>query len=261
MRDTQLQAIERWFETYTAGYAEAAGGWPTMLRVKVEHSRRVADDMRALAFEIGLPEGDVRTARGLGWLHDIGRFEQYARHRTFRDQGSIDHGTLGLEVLAAHAVLADQAPEARAAIEHGVRHHNVAVVPPDLDARSLTFVRLIRDADKLDIWPVAHTLWKTGAHRREPGLMLHIDCEGPVNPEVLRELRARRNVSYRHIRSLADFFLTQLAWVYDLNFPATYRRVRERGVIDRIADVVPRTPEIEAELQAARTYVAAQGRA
>ena len=46
--------------------------------------------------DIEIPEESIIL---IGLLHDIARFEQYTKYKTFRDSISIDHGDLGVEIL------------------------------------------------------------------------------------------------------------------------------------------------------------------
>jgi hypothetical protein len=46
-----------------------------------------------------------RTGPAVALLHDVGRFPQYRRWRTFRDSESDNHARLSLEVIRHEAVL------------------------------------------------------------------------------------------------------------------------------------------------------------
>jgi hypothetical protein len=39
--------------------------------------------------------------------------------------------------------------------------------------------------------------------------------------------------------------LLQLGWVYDVNFTATLKRIRQRRFLEQIIDFLPRTEDIE----------------
>jgi hypothetical protein len=41
------------------------------------------------------------------------------------------------------------------------------------------------------------------------------------------------------VRSLNDFKLLQLSWVFDLNFPVSFRIIRERRLIEQLAATLP----------------------
>lgn len=260
MRQEDLQLIQQRFERYQQGFVGPGGRLPPMLQLKLDHSRRVADDMRLLAGDSGWDAGGVALAAGLGLLHDIGRFEQYVRFGTFRDAQSVDHGACGARVAAAIGLLADLTLPDAAIILTAVRYHNVRVIPalPELAApRALACLRLVRDADKLDIYRVLYEAWQSGAFREQPEILHDVDLDGPPHPAALADLQARRTVSFRNVHSLADFFLMQVSWAYDINYPAAARRLRERGCLERLAGVLPGTAPIRHCLATAGRHLAA----
>jgi hypothetical protein len=46
-------------------------------------------------------------------------------------------------------------------------------------------------------------------------------------------------IDYRLLESLDDMRLLQLSWVYDMYFPQTLKKVRDRGCIEEIIDFLP----------------------
>jgi len=46
------------------------------------------------------------------------------------------------------------------------------------------------------------------------------------------------------LKTLNDFKLLQMGWVYDINFPRTFQLIRERGYLKMIRDALPRSETI-----------------
>ena len=254
MRAQVANHLEQWFLDYVrpfiSGNAESE-----VLLIKRDHCRRVAEDMTGIARDLGLAEDDVHTARILGWLHDIGRFPQYAQYQTLRDDQSVNHGQVGLQVLDSAQVLTICEPADREIIRMGTLCHNRQTVSSGLAADVRRFVLMIRDADKLDIMQTRYQVWKNDAIRCYPELILEIDLKGPVNRRVLADIHARQPVAYANIRSLADFFLTQVSWVYDFNFRPSYQRLAQRRLLEQAAEVLPKETIVQAEVAAAAKHV------
>ena len=58
------------------------------------------------------------------------------------------------------------------------------------------------------------------------------------------------------VKTLNDFKLLQIGWVYDINFPRTFQIVRENGYLEMIRDALPETSVRVAEIyQQARTHL------
>ncbi len=249
--------LEQWFLDYVRPFINR-NAEPEVLRIKRDHCQRVAEDMTGIARDLGLTEDDVYTARILGCLHDIGRFPQYAQYQTLRDDQSVNHGQVGLQVLDSAQVLTICEPADRGIIRLGTLCHNRQTVPSGMAADVHRFVLMIRDADKLDIMQTLYQVWKNDEIKRHPELILKIDLEGPVNPHVLADIRARRSVAYANIKSLADFFMTQVSWVYDLNFRPSYQRLAQRHLLEQAAEVLPKETIVQAEVAAAAQHVHAR---
>ncbi|MBM2837982.1 MAG: metal-dependent phosphohydrolase, sub domain, partial [Deltaproteobacteria bacterium] len=72
--------------------------------------------------------------------------------------------------------------------------------------------------------------------------------------EVLDSLRKGEMVNLSKLKTLSDFKLLQLSWVYDLNFPISFRLVAERDYINRIADTLPKSDDISSVLNLIREF-------
>lgn len=69
------------------------------IKLKIDHTYRVAGLCQRIAESLSLSEPDVDIAWLLGMLHDIGRFEQIRRFGTFNDVQSVDHAEFGADLL------------------------------------------------------------------------------------------------------------------------------------------------------------------
>jgi len=256
--DETLNHIRDWLEAYAQQFmamAPTAESRRAMMGLKLAHSRRVAAEARGLATELGWDTGDQNTAEALGWLHDTGRFSQMAEFGTFRDAQSVNHALRGHQVLSQVGILRQCSAKRVRQILDSVLHHNVLRVPDDVHPDSVAFVRLIRDADKLDI---IHVFSDAILHNRltdYPEIVHRVDLNGPPSPELVRELRAGHVPGYRLIRSLNDWKLVQVAWVYDLFYIPACRRVRARAVLPTLSNLLPNTPEIAAIIAAATAHL------
>jgi uncharacterized membrane protein len=49
----------------------------------------------------------------------------------------------------------------------------------------------------------------------------------------------------KELRSISDFKVLQMTWIYDVNFTATFREIAQRKFMERIRDALPRTALVE----------------
>lgn len=250
-----LQSARSWFDAFAAGHAGADGTLHPMLQLKLDHSRRVAEDCRAISAELGWPEDAQRTAETVGLLHDVGRFPQFAQYRTFFDPSSLNHGECGYDAVRVSGTLDPCGPSEAATILDCIRYHNRRHIPDTLAAGSLPFLKLIRDTDKLDIILVVNDTIRHGRHKEHPEILLNINLEGPPNPALVKEITDTRTGSYEKVKTLADMNLMRLSWVYDMNYAPTFRRLAERRLMEDLYHALPDTPDIRAIIANARQRI------
>jgi hypothetical protein len=195
--------------------------------------------MALLATGEGLTAEEARIAAAVALLHDVGRFPQFRRWRTFRDSDSDNHARLGIEVLRQQGLLDGLPAEERLIIEEAVRFHNLLALPLRFKSSTALFIRLIRDADKLDIWRVFLDFFRQPDDQRPSAVTLGFPDLSGVTPACVRELAAGRVIRLEDVRVLNDFKLLQISWVYDLNFRSSYCLLQERGHIQALAATIP----------------------
>ncbi len=255
MTADQLQHIQAWFAAFAESYQSAAGVLPAGIELKLDHTRHVAENARDLSRDLHWRPDDIRLAEALGWLHDVGRFVQYAEFGHFHDATSFNHGTRGADVVRDAGILDDLDGDSRAGLLDGIRFHNAKAIPPNLPAARRRLLELIRDADKLDIFRVVLEGLERDGFRELADMWPHIDLDGPVDDRLLDEIATRRQGNLAHVHSRADFLLLLASWVYDLRFAPARARVRRAGVLDAIAVHLPSSPDISAVLVSARQFL------
>ncbi len=226
--------LKDWFLCYVTGYKSGSPEYQRNIIIKEQHSLRVAWEALCLARSLNLgPDGEA-LAEISGLLHDVGRFEQYARYKTFLDRISVDHAKLGVEILVQKNVLAPLPEKFRVLVLETIRSHNRLAPPPGLPADTLLHARILRDADKIDILRVM-----AGYYSRPDasanGTLVHGLPDTPgLSPSVLADLEAEHLVDAAGMSNLNDFKMLQACWIYDLNFPYAFQRFRERKYLQKI---------------------------
>ena len=238
MRTEELANLRKWFRHYVRKFAQNGKRMHPLLQLKARHSERVAQEARALATDLGWLQGYRNAAEAMGLLHDIGRFSQFAEHRTFADSKSFDHGEWGWAIARKAAPLSCLPHAERERILDGIRYHNRRVIPDIIASRHRAFLNLIRDADKLDIFRVTLNLVERNGFQELPNILPAVTLGRAPSPAIIREFHRRQTCSLRKVKSLGDFLVMQLSWIYDLCYTPTYRRVVERGILSRILRLI-----------------------
>jgi putative nucleotidyltransferase with HDIG domain len=239
-----LEFLKHWFDGYVSSFHSENTEVQWNIDIKVEHSHRVCECILEIERSLGLDPDCMRLAEAAALFHDVGRFEQLKRYKTFSDHRSVDHAELGVQVLREHRVLERLEKPAQDILLRAVRNHNRLAIPEDESETVRFFSRLVRDADKLDIWRVVseHYCSEDG---RENGVGLGLP-DTPGNSEaVVNDLLNHRLVLMSHLQNVNDFKLLQLGWVYDVNFPKTLELLDQRGYLKSIRNVLPDSKEVD----------------
>jgi len=245
MDQDQLDRFQRWVDEYVSRFYGDDAYVNANLRLKQEHTRRTIREIALLARELGLDDDKTRIAELVGLLHDIGRFPQFAQYRTYNDLRSVNHCQLGVQVLRDEGVLDVLAGQERRWVETAVGLHGRKSLPSALNGQALLFTKLIRDADKIDIFRVVLNNYR--GYRENPDTFL-LEIELPDEPEysaeVLEAVLNEELVDSRKLRTLNDMKLCQVGWVYDVNFTASLQRIKQLGFLDEIFGFLPHTADI-----------------
>ena len=245
MSNEWLQRVREWVESRALRACTGQAPAPAAITIKLDHTRRVAENAHAIARELGWKEDDVLLSEALGWLHDVGRFDQYAEFGHYHDATSFDHGLRGFDVVRGASILSSLTESRRNALLEGIRHHNAKTIPDSVSPLALPFLKLIRDADKLDIFRVVADEIERDGFRELAGMWPHIDLNGPVSPCLLLAVRSQPSVDIALLRSLADFLVLQISWVRDLNCAPSFAMVRHRKLLAPLSAHLPSDPAVQ----------------
>ena len=78
---------------------------------------------------------------------------------------------------------------------------------------------------------------------------------------MLAALRESRFVHLEEVRTLNDVKLLYISWVFDLNFPASFREMRKGRYIERLSASMPATADVIECVRMAREHLSPPGRA
>jgi hypothetical protein len=256
MDQEDLILLKRWFADYCATFTMPSEVDQRNIAIKREHTHQVCLNSIRIAEDLELDQQDTRLSEAIALFHDVGRFPQYQRHKTFDDSISVNHAVLGSKVLLENNVMGGLSQHERDMIVRSVTLHNVFTLPEGLDKRALLFARLIRDADKLDILRVVIEYFEQDEGSRAEAVALGLpDVPEGYSPAVLACLVRGEMARKDALTTLNDFKLLQLAWLYDLNFACSLRMVVERDYIRKISKMLPRTEEITRAIEIVRGHV------
>ena len=202
---------------------------------KIAHSYRVIEVADKIAKSLELSNEDVQLAKLIALLHDIGRFEQLKIYDTFSDKDSIDHADFGVDVLFKNNLIRNFIKENTFdnIIFKAIKNHNKYKIEDGLNERELLHAKIIRDADKTDIY----RLYIIDLEQNE-NVIFDYDkiAKEKINQKVLDSIKANKLVNSYNVLNGADSYARALAFIFDYNFVEGLRIVKHEHYIQKLID-------------------------
>jgi hypothetical protein len=242
---SDLNNLKKWFSRYVQSFYSSDLIVQRVLVLKEKHSLRVCNEIANIGKMLDLSNGSLRLAETMALFHDIGRFEQFTRYQTFVDRKSENHGELGVKVLQQEKALAALDEDTRDLILKAISYHNRFSVPEDESHICIYFSKLLRDADKLDIFNLFSTYYYINPTERSATVELDLPDTPDVSEEVLTSVTDGKMISMNQLKSLNDFKLLQMAWIYDINCLPALQMIYERDYLKKIRDTLPVSEKID----------------
>ncbi len=200
------------------------------IALKIKHIYKVSEISKQIAIKNNFTEEEQKLAELIGLLHDIGRFEQIKIYNTFVDCKSENHAELGIKILFQENLIRNFIDENKYdnIIKTAILNHNKGKIEKDVDEYSLKFCKVIRDADKLDIFRVLLTEDFKDAYEKED------ISEELVTDEVINEFVNNRYIVYKNRKTCADIMISHIAYVFDFNFDYCLKIIKDEKYIEKL---------------------------
>ena len=197
---------------------------------KFFHSHRVKQIAEEIAKSLNLFEEEIKLAKLIGLLHDIARFEQYTKYQTFSDLKSIDHGDFGVEILKQNNFIRKfiETDEYDNIIFKAIKNHNKLKIEDGLTEKELLYSKIVKDADKLDIFYEAITMFYNDMNS-----LKNIET-GIINNEQIASIQKKQLIIRKLKDNQMEEMIMTLGFTFDLNFKYSYEIMYKEDYINKI---------------------------
>ncbi len=247
--------LSEWYDEYAASYKKGDPELEDAVSLKYGHTRRVVAEIRQLCESIALDRHMSMLAQIAALLHDVARFEQFSKYRTFSDYRSANHAEWAVDIILSTRLLSILDPDDARKVIGAIRHHNEVQIPMEVTGEERLLCQLLRDADKLDIYSIVLDHYINPQSQRSATVQIEIPEGSEVSPEICAGVLANENIPYEKIATLADFKIIQLGWIFDLNFAHTFRCIKNRGYVDSLKQHLPSTPDVDQIIAHVQEYL------
>ena len=261
--------IKKTFQEYTDRYDSAN----PKIKLKIDHTYRVADLCEQIAQSLELSAAEVDFAWLSGMLHDVGRFEQLRRYNTFSDAQSIDHARFAVELLYDEGLIADYVPEISTTelvagartwrsmggvneahtaqsedmplsdilqtLRIAIGEHSAYRIQKGLDERTRMFCQILRDADKVDIFRVICDTPMEEVY----GFQTKDILRSAITPEVMQAFYEHHAVLRKLKKCPADYIVAHGSLTFELVYPESLRIAKEQGYLKQMMSFQSENPD------------------
>ncbi len=248
-----LRRMHEWMSAYMKSFYTDDEEVQRGILIKEKHTGYVTSNCVELAKFLNLSNHDVELAEIIGLFHDVGRFYQYQKYKTFNDAQSEDHAELAFKVIEGLEFFNELSVDDYELVKFAIKNHNKKVIEPCDDDRKIFFAKLIRDADKLDIYRVLLPYLKQENADKMPNFITGRSPD--ISPDFVEKFVRGEQTDYNSIRTNGDRKIVRLMWIYDVNFKWTMEKIVQRGYIDKIVENLPMNEKIAEGVRRLRGYV------
>jgi len=197
MQKEDLDFFKKWLLDYVDQFSSSEVFIQENVELKIKHTARVCENILLIAKAENMEEKGCRLAEAIALFHDLGRFEQFTKYRTFKDSESENHALLGVKILENTGILSILSRKEKDIILKAVEYHNRMEIPEctETTREFLFYLKLIRDADKLDILKLVSEDYKKEEEFRNPALEFNIPdtpgCSENIVADILNNRMAK----------------------------------------------------------------------
>ena len=225
------------FKNYVSNFNMKLDG----IKRKYNHSIRVMNLSIKYAKLLGYSDDDIELAAIIGLMHDIGRFEQYEKYKSFNDLKTFDHAIYGAKILFDDELInkfTDRVSDYEV-IKFAIENHNKLLIEDTNDNRKIRFAKLIRDVDKLDI---IYLIGYLNEYK-------YVICNDRISNNIVADIMGHRQINKRYINNENDHDVMIFGFAFDINndivldelkrnYYYYYRKINHDGLFDKIYNEV-----------------------
>ena len=259
-----IEKIANWQDEHIASFADNDEDVRNAFSLKKEHIDYVRRNAKELAEHLKLSEHLIDLAELIGLCHDLGRFTQYDKYKTFNDSVSVDHALLAVKIFDTCPYKKELPWADLFLMQFAIMNHNKKKIEEivDMDGEdvqksdAIILAKIIRDADKLDIYRVLNP-YLTGDNAKGAPTFVNADASKDASDKFIELFVEGRQADYREIKTHGDRKLVRLLWVYDINYAWTIKKLDVTGYIDNIVEsLYPKNERMNLGIKRLREYMA-----
>lgn len=228
------------------------------IALKIKHTFKTVEVAEKITKELGLNHEEILLSKLIALLHDIGRFEQLRLYNTFVDRHSVDHADLGIKILFEHGLIRNFIIDTKYddMIYKAIKNHNKFKIEDGLNKEELLQAKIIRDADKTDIYRV---LLEDIEENKEVLYNYKEVSKQIVSSEVMSDFEKYKQTNRNKLTKDIDNYINCISFIFDYNFIPGLKIIKENQYIEKIMQPIcireQTKNQMEKIIKVANTYI------
>ncbi len=214
---------------------------PTALKT-IEHTDRVVSNILILCDNLELDENEKAISEIVALFHDIGRIKVLLDE----DTASLptNHADLSVQFLKQNKSFVLLSDKIQTIVIETILNHNKPEVSQKEGDLVLFYLKLLRDADKLDVWYSTSEYVKHKAGKPNLALDLALSEKPFVTASFCQTIIDGGIPSKTDLITFNDFIIFQMSLVFDLNFKKSFQILNQKQYIRHLYDSLPKNDSV-----------------
>lgn len=218
------------------------------------HSMRVVNNTQLLAKSILQTDEEKYIAEIIALFHDYGKAVMIVQGTESPINIQHNHAALSAKLIQQMDFYSKLPADVQIIVHKAIESHNKIKLPKLDNEQQSLYARLLRDADKLDIWEASYRFFKE-KNGLQPLMTLDLINQVDVSEKILKSIMAGKTAAVEDMKSMNDYRLLLLSMAFDLNFKYTFRVLSERQFIQKIYETLPKRDQIIDAYRAIKLFV------
>lgn len=233
-----LKAFRNDFRKYLKPFLSAQYKDDIYVLRNIIHAEKVVENILILADSLEVSENERYTAEAVALFHDIGRF--WILLQDPNEKEKYDHAQASIQYLKTNSTFNSLDESVKNNLTEVIQNHHLPENTRKENDTVYFYLRLLRDADKLDIWRFSTDNLVNNRKRSLFSGELGLN-DKPIIRESYCQNILKGNITEKNdIITFNDYLLYQMSWVFDLNFRKSFQILNQKQYMRSYYDALPK---------------------
>ncbi len=223
------------------------------IKMTFEHIERVVQNSMLLADNLELNENERAIAELTAQFHDIGRLWIMLPENS--ESKISDHAEASIEYLNNTAAFKILDETSQNIIIQVIKNHNKSHIPDNQGDSIVFYTKLLRDADKLEVWRSTSEYIKNRSGKPAITNDLNLSQKAVVTHAFCQIIIEGGIPNKEDLITFHDFIIFQMSWVFDLHYKKSFQILNQQQYIRHLYDSLPKNDHVIEIYRMIRIYI------